>query len=149
VQPVPRRRPPGRYDPPSRTASRTVAVLLAVLALAFAVAVAWVLYLRSTADDVRFRVVSFAPEDGAVRVTFEVTPDAGTTAWCLLRSRNALGEEVGRVFVPVEGRPDGRTLTVEHVLPVEDASVTGEVTRCRPATPPAGSPTSAPTAVSP
>jgi hypothetical protein len=148
VQPAVRRRPPGRYDEPSRAASRAVALLLTALAIAFAVAVVWVLYLRSTVD-VPFRSVGFAPQDGAVRIDVEVTPDAGTTAWCLLRSRNGVGEEIGRVFVPVRGRSDGGTVLVQHLLPVTDEAVTGEVTRCRPTPPPAGSPTAAPTRTSP
>jgi hypothetical protein len=140
-----RRRPPGRYDEPSRTASRAVAALLTVLLLGFLTAIAWVLFQRYTSDEVPFRAVGFTVlGDDAVRVELEVTPEPGTTAWCLLRSRGGDGLEVGRVFVPVAGRPDGRTVQVEQEYATSAEAVTGEVVRCRPTPPPPGSPTARP-----
>jgi hypothetical protein len=146
-RPAPRR-PPGRYDEPSRLGARTVAVLLGVLFLAFAVAITWWLYQRFGTDRVAVQVRTFSVlGDDRVRVEFDVTPPDGVTTWCLVRARNAAGEEVGREFVRVPPPDDagGRSVRVRHVLPTTDRPVTGEVQRCRPGPPPAGSPTANPT----
>ncbi|HWH29183.1 MAG TPA: DUF4307 domain-containing protein, partial [Mycobacteriales bacterium] len=142
-----RRRPPGRYDEPSRGLPRALAVLLTALFLGLLVAVAWVLYQRYGVDDVPVRPVGFQVlGDDAVRVEFEVTPPEGGTAWCLVRAREVGGTEVGRVFVPVRPRDDGGPVRVEHELDTTQRAVTGEVPRCLPSPPPADAPTADPAA---
>jgi hypothetical protein len=143
--PTGRRRPAGRYDPPSRVVSRSVAVVLSVLFLGFLFALAWVLYLRFASDDVPFQLRGYeVVDDSLVIVEFDVTPPADGTAWCLVRARNAIGEEIGREFVPIEPVDGGDAVRVRHELAVTDEAVTGEVPRCRPVPPAAGEPTTAP-----
>jgi hypothetical protein len=139
-----RRRPPGRYDAPSRAVPRLVAVALSVLFLGFLVALAWAMYLRFGTGSLPAQVIAFELQDDGVRVEFEVTPPQDGTAWCLVRSRNAAGEEIGREFVEVGPADGGGVVRVEHRLATRDRPVTGEVPRCR-ATPPAdGEPTARP-----
>jgi hypothetical protein len=144
-RPPGRRRPPGRYDERSRTASRALAVVLAVLFLGFLLAVVWSLYQRFAGDAVPLQVRGYEVRGtGAVVVEFDVTPPADGTAWCLVRARNRVGEEIGRQVVPVRPRGDGSAVRVRHELRTTDEAVTGEVTRCRPVPPPAGEPTAEP-----
>ena len=141
AEPTTRRRPPGRYDTPSRTASRTVAVALAVLLGGFLLAVSWSLYQRYGTEQVPVQVLSFDVRgDDRVVVEFEVTPPADEDVWCYVRARNTRGEEVGRVFlrVPEDG---GQPVRVRHELTTTDRAVTGEVPRCRPTPPADGEPT--------
>ncbi|MFP5218902.1 MAG: DUF4307 domain-containing protein [Actinomycetes bacterium] len=142
-----RRRPPGRYDEPSRSVPRALAVVLTALFLGLLVAVAWTLYQRYGIDDVPVQPLGFEVlGEDAVRVEFEVTPPPGGTAWCMVRAREEGGAEVGRVFVPVEAREDGEPVQVEHVLETTDLPVTGEVPRCLPSAPPDDAPTADPVA---
>lgn len=137
-----RRRPPGRYDPPSRTLPRALAVLLGALFLGLLLAIAWLLYSRWAADDLPMRPRGFeVRSDREVVVEFEVTPPAGGEAWCLVRSRDEPGFEVGREFVRVPAGDDGDAVRVEHVLATTGRAVTGEVPRCVPSPPPDDEPT--------
>lgn len=141
-----RRRPPGRYDEPSRALPRAVAVLLSVLFLALLVAIALNLYARYGAQEVSVRERGFAVvSDEQVRVDFDVTSPPGETAWCLVRARGADGAEVGRVFVPVtSGADSDGAQTVRHLLPTTGRAVTGEVVRCLLQEPPADAPRAEP-----
>ncbi len=140
-----RRRPPGRYDAPSRAVPRSLAVVLSVLFLAFLVAIAWTMYQRFGTGSLPLQVRGYEVlGDDAVRVEFDVTPPVDGTAWCLVRARNAAGEVIGREFVPVRPAADGGAVRVEHTIATTDLSVTGEVQRCRPDPPPAGEPTAEP-----
>jgi Domain of unknown function (DUF4307) len=140
--PTGRRRPPGRYDEPSRAVPRALAVLLGALFLGLLVALAFLLYSRWGTPDVPVRPRGFEVlSDTAVRVEFEVTPTAGGEAWCLVRSRGEQGQEVGRVFVRVPAADDGGVVRVDHVLTTSARAVTGEVPRCLPSPPPAEEPT--------
>ena len=137
-----RRRPPGRYDAPSRAVPRALAVLLGALFLGLLVAIAWVLYQRWGVDDVPVRPRGFEVlSDRRVVVEFEVTPPARGAAWCLVRSRDEPGVEVGRVFVRVPAAPDGGAVRVEQELETTGRAVTGEVPRCLPSPPPDDEPT--------
>jgi hypothetical protein len=141
-----RRRPPGRYDEPSRVVPRAMAVLLSVLFLALLVAIAANLYARYGSDDVGVRERGFVVvSDEQVRVDFDVTAPPGETAWCLVRARGADGAEVGRAFVPVTSA-EGATgeQTVRHPLPTRERAVTGEVVRCLLQEPPADAPRAEP-----
>ncbi|HVM27424.1 MAG TPA: DUF4307 domain-containing protein [Mycobacteriales bacterium] len=140
-----RRRPPGRYDQRSRAASRSLAVVLSVLFVAFLVSLSWLLYQRSGGEQVPLQLRGYElVGDDVVVVEFDVTPPADGTAWCLVRARQASGEEIGAEHVPVLPRPDGGAVRVRHELTVRGEAVTGEVPRCRPVPPPAGEPTAEP-----
>ena len=141
--PAARRRPPGRYDEPARVGQKVTAVVLGCIFLGLVAAAAYAFWVRFSRDEVRVQVVGYAVQgDDAVRVDFTVeTPDE--RVWCLVRSRNEAGQEVGREFVAVDPDPDG-TVRVQHLLTTTDVPVTGEVTRCLPVDPPAGEPTAVP-----
>lgn len=127
-----RRRPEGRYDPPSRLVARGFAVLLSLLFLGLLAAVGDYLYDRYTTAQVQARVLGFSVlSDRAVRIDVEVLKPAGSPAYCILRSRGRDGAEVGREVVVVDdkGTPD-RTVRLEHVLPTTARAVTGEAGRC-------------------
>ena len=127
-----RRRPAGRYDRPSLVGQRLLAVLLSVLFVGLLVAVAAALYTRVTGDGVSARVVGFSVlSDSAVRIDVEVVKPAGSTAYCILRSRGADGAEVGRevVVADAEGTPE-RSVRLQHVLRTTARAVTGEAGRC-------------------
>ena len=141
--PAPRRRPPGRYDEPTRLGSKVAAVTLAVLVLGFVALAGRQFWLRLTTEQVDLQVLAYeVVDDDAVRVEFDVTPP-GERVWCLVRARNEAGAEVGREFVPVDPDGDG-PVRVRHLLPTTDLPVTGEVTRCLAKDPPAGEPTAPP-----
>ena len=129
-----RRRPEGRYDPPSRLPARILAVVLAALFLGLLAAVLFSLFDRYTGEQVRARVIDFQVlSDSQVRIDFEVAKRSGSEAYCIVRSRGADGAEVGREVVEVDGRGDDRrVLRVEHVLTTRERAVTGEVARCSP-----------------
>ena len=139
-----RRRPPGRYDEPSRTTARALAVVLVVLFAGLVAAVTWTLYQRygTPSTDVQVRGYSVL-SDRAVRIDVDVAPPSGRTVYCLLRARDRAGAEVGRVFVPVTGMT-GRSLRLHQVLATTGRAVTGEVPQCTVAAPPPDEPTAAP-----
>ena len=141
-----RRRPPGRYDEPSKLAARALAVVLSVLFVGLLVAIGLLLLdrygtARIALQERGFEVLS----DDAVRVDFTATPPAGETVHCLVRARRADGREVGARFIPVRS-PSGRSDPVEvsHTLDTTDRAVTGEVPRCTTGEPPEGTPTGQP-----
>ena len=143
TEPAARRRPPGRYDEPSRATSRPVGVVLAVVAAALVGALVWTLFQRYGPDELALQVRGFdVPGDDRVVVEFEVTPPAGGTAWCLVRARDRAGLETGRQFVPVRG--DGDPVRVQHALPTTGRAVSGEVPRCSTSAPPDDAPTAEP-----
>ena len=144
--PPPRRRPPGRYDEPSRTTARVIAVLLSLLFVAVLAAVAVALYNRYGTEQLALRERGFAVQsDRAVRVDFSVSPPPGETAWCIVRARGASGVEVGAQFVPVrQPAASQQPVVVSSTLPTTARAVTGEVPRCALAPPPEGEPTAQP-----
>ena len=127
-----RRRPEGRYDPPSKLPARILAVVLGALFLGLLAAVLFSLFDRYNGDQVRARVIDFQVlSDDRVRIDLEVAKRAGSPAYCIVRSRGADGAEVGREVVEVDPRGDDRrVLRVEHVLTTSARAVTGEVGRC-------------------
>ena len=127
-----RRRPEGRYDPPSRTGPRLLAVLLTVLLLALLAAAGDLIRSRYDAEEIRARVVGFSVlSDSSVRIDLVVDKPAGSSAYCLVRSRAEDGREVGRELATVDaaGGPE-RTVRHRHVLTTTARGVTGEVGRC-------------------
>jgi hypothetical protein len=138
-----RRRPPGRYDEPSRSTARALAVVLVVLFAGLVATVTWTLYQRygTPSTDVQVRGYSVL-SDRAVRVDVDVAPPRGRTVYCLLRARDRYGAEVGRVFVPVTGGTG--SVRLHQVVPTTGRAVTGEVPQCTVAAPPSDEPTAAP-----
>ena len=126
-----RRRPPDRYDPPSRLAARLLAVLLTVLLLALVAAVGNLIYRGTGGDDVDARVLTFSAQSDAMRMELEVTKPSGSRAYCVVRSRTREGVEVGRVVVVVD--PVGTAeekVRVTHVLATTGRPATAEAGRC-------------------
>ena len=129
---APRRRPDGRYDPPSQLVGRTFAVVLSVLFIGLLGSIAYFLYLKYGSDRVTARVIDFQVlSDTSVRIDVEVLKREGGQAYCLVRSRGSSGAEVGRDVVVVDavGTPE-RVVRVEHELTTSERAVTGEVGRC-------------------
>ncbi|MCW2680976.1 MAG: hypothetical protein JWM62_2377 [Frankiales bacterium] len=127
-----RRRPEGRYDPPSQLVGRTFAVVLSVLFIGLLGAIAYYLYDRYGSDRVRARVIDFQVlSDTSVRIDVEVLKREGGQAYCLVRSRGSSGAEVGRDVVVVDAVGTAeRVVRVEHELTTSERAVTGEVGRC-------------------
>jgi hypothetical protein len=126
-----RRRPPGRYDEPSRVASRALAVVLGVLFLGLVGAVAWTLFDRYGNPGVRYQVVGYSTGQDRVTVDFEVAAEQGREVTCVVRARNRAGAEVGRELVDIEPLTEQqRSVRVRHELRTTDVPVTGEVQRC-------------------
>ena len=139
-----RRRPPGRYDPPSLLGQRVLAVLLAVLVVAFVAAAADLLRSRFSAGQLRGEVVAFRiPSDEQVVMDLQVSKPEGARAYCVVRARDRTGVEVGRdvVVVDAEGsRSDSERTT--FVLETSRRAVTAEIAGCT--SEPISRPTSAP-----
>ena len=116
----------GRRPGPARGLRTTV---LALLLLAFTAGVVVVGWQRATAP-VSFKELAFAvPDDGTVRVTWEVARDPGRDVECVVRARGADGAEVGNEAVSVPAS-DARRTVVTHDLPTTARAVTGEVRSC-------------------
>ncbi len=127
-----RRRPDGRYDPPSRLVGRSFAVVLSVLFIGLLASIAYFLYQRYGSDRVQARVIDFQVlSDTSVRIDVEVLKREGGQAYCLVRSRGRSGAEVGRDVVVVDAvGTSERVVRVEHELTTRERAVTGEVGRC-------------------
>ena len=128
------RRPAGRYDSPSLLMQRVVAVFLAVTFIAFAVAVAMVLWDRATQERVTGRVLGYEVlSDSAVQIRLEADKRPGGQAFCVIRARSADGREVGRDVADVDptGTSDSRSRGT-YVLSTTARAVTGEIAGCSP-----------------
>lgn len=120
-----------RYGGPVQhpLARRAVVAGLAVLlagSLAWWVSVALV---RSN-PPVRWEVTAFdTVTDTSVTIEWVVDREAGARVDCVLRARDAAGEEVGRarVSVPVDDRT---SVVLRHRLETSHRPVTGEVLTC-------------------
>ena len=121
--------PPGRYGR-RRSTSRTprwVVPALVCLVIAATSALAVSAY-RRQAGDVQGAVRSYVVTSQSVRLTIEVTKPRNQPASCILRARDAAGDVVGQVKVPVPAAP-GR-VTATHTVPTHGRAVTGEVLGC-------------------
>lgn len=126
-----RRRPEGRYDPPSRLAARLLAVLLTLLLLALVAAVGNLIYQGMSGDDVEARVLTFSTEGDDMRMQLEVTKPSGSRAYCVVRSRTRDGVEVGREVVVVDAVGTAEEqVRVTHVLSTTGRPATAEAGRC-------------------
>ena len=140
--PPARRRPPGRYDEPSLVGQRILAVLLAGMFVALVISIVLAFYSRFGREEVRVQEIGFSVlSDTQVRVDFAVSfaadEPAQDRAYCTVRSRDAVGREIGRQLVEV-ARTSDRTV-VAHVLATSRRAVTGEVDGCS-LQPPRGTP---------
>ena len=127
-----RRRPPGRYDPPSLLGQRLLAVLLAVLVLAVVAAVGAYVVERFGGEQVRGQVRTFeVRSDSEVAMEVEVSKTAGSRAYCIIRSRGADGLEVGRdvAVLDAEGT-DSRVARGTFVLQTSARANTAELAGC-------------------
>ena len=140
-----RRRPEGRYDPPSRLAARLLAVLLTVLLIGLVAAVGNLIWSRAGGDDVEARVLRYSVSDDgdSVRLELEVSKPAGSPAYCVVRSRTREGVEVGRDVLEVDRTGTAeREVRLTHVLETTGRAATADVVGCRatPIPPPAPAP---------
>lgn len=120
--------PVGRYGTdPAVTERRTRRVYLAVLALVLAViAVIGANYVLKPSFD--GEVVSFDVTDTTVQIHLQVSKPAGTAGSCTVRSRDANGNEVGRVDVPLPRQPSSYATVV--TLRTSARGTTGELVGC-------------------
>ncbi|MCW2715670.1 MAG: hypothetical protein JWN88_2717 [Frankiales bacterium] len=127
-----RRRPPGRYDEPSKLGQRAVAVLLSLLFLALLAAIGSTLRSRFGGDAVRGQVLGYdVRSDAEVVIDLEVSKSAGRQAYCVVRARGRDGTEVGRDVAVLDavGSPE-RTARGTFSLATTARAVTGEVRAC-------------------
>ena len=127
-----RRRPPGRYDPPSLFGQRVLAVLLVLLLLAVVAAVASYAWSRYGGEQVRGQVTAFdIRSDRAVEMDLEVAKTAGAPAYCVIRARAEDGLEVGRDVAVLDavGTPD-RVVRGTFVLETSRRAITAELAGC-------------------
>jgi hypothetical protein len=130
-----RRRPPGRYDPPSLLGQRVLAVLLAALVLGVVAAVGSFVWDRFGGEQVRGQVRTFeVRSDREVELELEVAKTAGARAYCVIRARGADGLEVGRdvAVLDAEGT-DRRVARGTFVLRTSARATTAELAGCTPA----------------
>ncbi len=127
-----RRRPPGRYDPPSLLGQRVLAVLLTALLLAVVAAVGAYVWDRFGGEQVRGQVRTFeVRSDREVVMELEVAKTSGARAYCVIRARGADGLEVGRdiAVLDAEGTAD-QVARGAYVLATRARAVTAELAGC-------------------
>jgi len=127
-----RRRPPGRYDPPSLLGQRVLAVLLALLLLAVVAAVGAFVWDRFGGEQVRGQVrTSEVRSDSEVVLEVEVAKTSGAKAYCVIRARGADGLEVGRdiAVLDAEGTAE-QVARGTFVLATSARAVTAELAGC-------------------
>ena len=104
-------------------------VLVAALATAGVLALAWAIWAGATVSRARigWRVTALDTSDRAVvRVSFEVTQAAGRAVVCSVRATDADGQVVGWVDVPVPPGASGTataTAAVRTTRPATDGTV--------------------------
>ena len=132
TSPAARRRPPGRYDEPSKLGARLTAVVLGALFAGLLVAIGAALYQRISEVDVRAQVIDFqVRSDRTVTIDVEVVKPPGAQAYCVLRARGRDGAEVGREIVAIDPVGSGaRVVRLEHDLATTARATTGEAGRC-------------------
>ena len=130
--PTSRRRPPGRYDEPSKVGQRVLAVILTVLFLALMTAIGFALLSRMGGNQVGGKVRGYdVRSDAEVVIDLQVSKSAGKPAYCVIRARGRDGAEVGRDIAVVDavGTP-GRTARGSFPLATTARAVSGEVGAC-------------------
>jgi hypothetical protein len=139
-----RRRPPGRYDPPSLLGQRIMAVLLTALLIAVVAAVGAFVWDRFGGEQVRGQVRTFSiRSDTEVVLEVEAAKTSGARAYCVIRARGADGLEVGRdiAVLDAEGTPD-EVARGTFTLTTSRRAITAELAGCtpEPLSRPSGSP---------
>ena len=127
-----RRRPEGRYDPPSLLGQRVLAVVLAALVLAVVAAVGAYVWERYGGEQVRGQVRTFeVRSDREVVLELEAAKTSGSEAYCVIRSRGADGLEVGRdvAVLDAEGTAD-TVVRGTFVLQTSARANTAELAGC-------------------
>ena len=129
-----RRRPEGRYDPPSLLGQRLLAVLLAALVLAVVAAVGSYVWDRFGGEQVRGQVRTFdVRSDREVVLELEVAKSSGARAYCVIRARGADGLEVGRDIAVLDAEgTDRRVARGTFVLQTSARANTAELAGCTP-----------------
>ncbi len=127
-----RRRPPGRYDPPSLLGQRLLAVLLTALLLAVVAAAASFARNRFGGDQVRGQVRTFQiRSDSEVVLELEAAKTSGAPAYCVIRARGADGLEVGRDIAVLDARgTSDEVARGTFVLSTSARAVTAELAGC-------------------
>ncbi len=127
-----RRRPPGRYDPPSLLGQRVLAVLLTALLLAVVAAVGAYVWDRFGGEQVRGQVRTFeVRSDREVVMELEVAKTSGARAYCVIRARGADGLEVGRDIAVLDAEgTDDQVARGTYVLATRARAVTAELAGC-------------------
>jgi hypothetical protein len=129
-----RRRPPGRYDPPSLLGQRVMAVLLTALLVAVVVAVGAFVWDRFGGEQVRGQVRTFQiRSDSELVIELEAAKTPGARAYCVIRARGADGLEVGRDIAVLDA--EGTSEEVARgtfVLATSAQAVTAELAGCTP-----------------
>jgi hypothetical protein len=129
-----RRRPPGRYDPPSLLGQRIMAVLLTALLLAVVAAVGAFVWDRFGGEQVRGQVRTFSiRSDTEVVLEIEAAKTPGARAYCVIRARGADGLEVGRdiAVLDAEGTSD-EVARGTFTLATSRRAITAELAGCTP-----------------
>lgn len=124
-------RPVARYGDrsPRPVVNRVLVVLLVTAVVA---AVGWWVWVAAVASNpaVRWQLLGFETQtERSVDIRWSVERDPGLTVECVVRARNANGEEVGRDRVAVPAGASG-DVEVRHTLTTSDLAVTGEVLAC-------------------
>ena len=129
-----RRRPPGRYDPPSLLGQRVMAVLLTALLVAVVVAVGAFVWDRFGGEQVRGQVRTFEiRSDAELVIELEVAKTAGARAYCVIRARGAAGLEVGRDIAVLDAEGTSEEVARgSFVLSTTARAVTAELAGCTP-----------------
>lgn len=130
--PTSRRRPPDRYDEPSKVGQRVLAVILSVLFLGLIAAIGSTLFSRYGADAVRGEVSGYdVRSDSEVVIELQASKSAGKAAYCVIRARSREGTEVGRdvAVLDAEGSPE-RTVRGTFPIATTARAISGEVVAC-------------------
>jgi hypothetical protein len=120
------RRPPGRYDEPTRL-PRPVLLALAALGALALLALTYLAWDRTTGGRTHASVLGYrVVDDHAIEVRFEVAKNHAATVVCALRARDRDGVLVGSEDVTV-GPGNG---VVTHRLTTSSRAAVAEVTGC-------------------
>ncbi len=127
--------PAGRYGRrrSGRRTPRWQVAIGAALVAAVAAVIGVNLYRAYGDGDYTASVTGYQADDSGIVITFLVRLPEGNAGRCVLRARDASGQEAGREEITVVPGPDPERTVVSHRLATRSRAVTGEVQGCRPA----------------
>lgn len=127
--------PAGRYGRrrSGRSTPRWQVAIGAALVAAVATVIGVSLYRAYGDGDYSASVTAYQIDDSSVVITFLVRLPEGHAARCVLRARDASGQEAGREEIVVVPGPNADRTVASHRLPTRTRAVTGEVQECHPA----------------